>query len=234
MNTPDENKSPESGPENLFPDKLEIDEVEASRISRERGKELDISDELRLLARQNRLSLFKTKTSRHPSSQHGSQSEAQFRLQSHAHPGCRFVQVMLAVNVELTPGARVLSILPEEAMLHQVKVTEAIKPGFETDIIGIKISLGSEKTTEQTFESRVLSGYNGEDHVVWTFVAPTSDYELSLNTPLSLSISYPTATDALRASVQLSARIALRGWSGAIPLIGKKSGEGQTLVYLDR
>lgn len=231
MTPPNDNE-----PENLFSGGLEIDEEELSLAGRERGKELDISDELRLLAKQNRLSLFKAKASKRRSARQDWQAEAEFRLQSQAHPGCRFVQVMLAVSVELTPGAKVLSIAPEEAMMHQIKVTEAVKPGFETEIpgIGIKVSLGGEKTTEQTFQRRVLSGYNGEDHVIWTFFAPASEYELHLNTPLTLGISYPAPADALRASLRLSARVAMRGWAREIPLIGRKSGEGQTLVYLDR
>ncbi len=227
---------PENHGEEIVSEPLEIDEEELSNASRERGRILDISDEIRLLAKQNRLTLFKNKAGRRKNSAGGWRAETELQFQSHAHPDCRFVQAMLTVSLDLTPGAKVLTVRPDRAMVHPVKVSESIKPAFEVGIpgIGLKATLGGEKTTEQTFDQPVLTGYNGEDRAIWTFKAPASGYELSLNVPLQLAIEYPATVEILRASVQMSARVAVRGWTDFIPLIGSKSGTGTASVYLDR
>jgi hypothetical protein len=222
--------------EEIVDGELAIDEEELLQTSQERGKILDISDKLRLLAKQNRLSLFKKKAGRRKSPSGNWVAEAELQFQSHPHPDCRFEQVMLAVSFKLSPGARVLTVRPEQAIVHQVKVTESLKPAFEAEIpgIGIKSTLGAEKTTEQTFDQQVLISYNGENCALWTFKIPASGYELSLDVPLRLTVEFPASMDVLRAHVQISARVGVRGWPDYVPLVRKKSGEGNTPVYLDR
>ncbi|WP_193213290.1 hypothetical protein [Luteolibacter marinus] len=222
--------------DDVFSEQLEIDEGELHDANHERGKVLEISDQIRLLAKQNRLSLFKKRALRKANDNVGWLAEAELQFQSHAHPDCRFVQVMLGVTLDMSPGAKILAVQPDRAMVHQVKLTEALKPAFEATIpgIGLKTTLGAETASEQTFDQPVLTGYNGEDRAIWTFRIPAKGYELSLNLPLHLRMEYPSTIDILRARVQVSARVAVRGWADFIPLIGKKSGRGQTPIYLDR
>lgn len=225
-----------TAPEIVDTDALEIDEEELRSAGKERGKILDLSGELRLLARQNRLSLFKNRAARRRQSNGNWLAEAELQFQSLPHPDCHFMQAMLTVNLELTPGARVMKLHPEQGKAHPVKVSETQKPGFEMEIpgIGIKTSLGGERTTEQTVDLLVLVGYNGEDRAIWSFKAPTSGYELQLNVPLQLAVEYPASADVLRATVEVSARVGVRGWADFIPLFRRSQGTGQTPVYLDR
>lgn len=231
MNTPSE-----SHLEDLFQVPIEIDEDELQSAGSERGKVLDISDELRLLAKQNHLSLFKTKAERRSLPDGRWLAESELCLKSLAHPDCHFVQAMLTVSLELTPGAKILNIQPEQGQVHQIKVSESHQPSFEAEIpgFGIKATLGGEKSTEQTFDLRVLTGYNGEDRAIWTFNTPATGYELTLNVPLRLQIEYPSSVDMLRAQVEVSARVGVRGWADYVPLVRRKTGKGQDTLYLDR
>ena len=225
-----------SNPEDLFQAPLEIDEDELLSAGSERGKVLDISDELRLLAKQNHLSLFKIKAERRSLSDGRWLAESELCLKSLAHPDCHFIQAMLTVSLEFTPGAKVLDMQPEQGQAHQIKISESHQPSFEAEIpgVGIKATLGGEKSTEQTFDRLVLTGYNGEDRAIWSFKTPAAGYELTLNVPLKLQIEYPSCVDILRANVEISARIGVRGWADFVPLIRRKSGKGESPVYLDR
>lgn len=223
-------------PELVGTDVLEIDDEELQRAGSERGKILDLSGELRLMAKQNRLSVFKNRAARRRLSNGAWLAESELQLQSLPHPDCHFTQAMLTVNLELTPGARVVKLQPEQGKAHSLKVSESHRPSFEMEVpgVGIKTSLGGERTTEETIDLLVLTGYNGEDRAIWSFKAPTSGYELQLNVPLQLVVEYPASAEILRATVEVTARVGVRGWADFIPLLRRSSGAGQTPVYLDR
>jgi len=231
-----DNQLPASGIE-LFAGPLEIDEAELSSAAEERGTAVDLSEDLRLLARKNYLRLLKTDARREKSGGVW-RTHTGLRLASTPDPACRFVWVSLTIRLDLTPHALVTEIKPTKGGKQEVKFTRKISPALEAQVPGVsvKATLGAEKGVESTIEYPLLVGSNYEDWANWTFRAPTEEHELALDHPLSMVTEFPMNTPGgLRASIDLSARIAFRDWRRIVPLMGRRDAKEQgAIIYLDQ
>src|ERR1700677_3891232 len=88
---------------------LEIDE------QTERGGAIGVDQEIRVLARANRLAIHCDPTTRHAGPTAGTQLlDFQLRCVAHAHPECRFRWVRVTLNLSETDGAYVTDLSPRD------------------------------------------------------------------------------------------------------------------------
>ncbi len=219
----------------LFKGALEIDQDALDTLSQGRGNELDLSDDLKLLARRNDLEVSKTTASRRRVPGGGWVSETGLRLAGAADAACRFVWASLLIDLQYSPGATVQAITPEREGSQPVEFTDKISPSVEAGIPGtaVKVSLGGEREMKYTVVFPEVIGTKFSNRVIWNFRAPSEEHELRLDHPLHLSVDFPASLDALRAGLTVRAHVAFRGFRGIIPLIGRRTAEGKNLFRLD-
>lgn len=229
-------ESPASNPtEELFNAALDIDREAVEEMAEERGIELDLSDELKLLARQNYLQVNKTSAHRQQVDGGGWRSGTELRIAGMPDNGCRFVWASLLIDLSFSPGAQIQSIEPEREGAQAVEFTNKTEPAVEAKIPGtsVKASLGGEREVKYTVTYPEVIGANFINRVIWTFRAPTEDHELRLDRSLRLTVDFPQNLDALRAGLTIRARVAFRGFPGMIPLIGRRTAADTGLIRLD-
>lgn len=221
--------------EELFRAALDIDEEAVEEMAEERGVELDLSDELKLLARQNYLQVNKTSAHRQRAHGGGWRSGTGLRIAGMPDNGCRFVWASLLIDLSFSPGAQIQSIEPEREGAQAVEFTNKTEPAIEAKIPGtsVKASLGGEREVKYTVTYPEVIGANLTDRAIWTFRAPSEDHELRLDHPLRLTVDFPQNLDALRAGLTIRARVAFRGFPGMIPLIGRRTAADTGLIRLD-
>lgn len=219
----------------LIDEPLEVDQEELDIAEQERGKLLDLSNDLTVRARQNRLCLLRKRATRQRSSHDRVSIETVFQFQGLPHADCRFTEITLAIRLTNPGDARITGINPQSALIHTSKVTQKVSPSFEASFPGvnIKASLGAETENEQVFTKPVLVGYTDERFANWTFRTPSDLYELDLNVLLTLTVVYPESAPVLDASFSVSASVmVMNSW---IPMRWGKASTQQNFVRrLDR
>lgn len=221
----------------LFSGPLEIDGEELESLRQERGGTVtDLSDDLRLLARQNHLRLLKRGATRESIPGEKWRATTNLQFQSLVHAECRFIHASLTLRFDLTRGAQILKIEPTKALAHEVKFVFKRKPSLGAEVPKVvKVTLDEERTQEQTVSFPALTGSNFEDWANWTFRAPTVEYELQLDEPLQIVSEFPKHPDVgLLASLEISARVAFRDWKHVVPLVGSRGSQRNDLIQLDR
>lgn len=221
----------------LFDQPLEIDEVSQQEASEERGTLTDVSPQLKMWARENvlRLLLVDVQTS---APHNGSvRTESTLRLAGAPHPDCVFTWASLSLNLNRTADAKCEEIHPLEEAAQKTTITTDLSPSLKGSVPGFELeaSLGAKREISYEIMRPQLLGVNLETRVMWTFSAPTRHSDLQLNHDLILRTRYPESAPAgLRASMQLRARVAFRGFVGSIPLIGSETADEKHAVFLDR
>lgn len=217
----------------LFDWALEHDETEAQR-----GGQAEVTDQdVKVLLRENRLALWKGETERVTVAGH-SQALVDLELWcvAHAHPKCRFRWVRLEVDFRSTPGAQVLDMSPREVLgPSPVEIETTRKLGLKFQVA--EKTLGPEVSAEQkrkrtVYFPEITSSGEKLSRAVWSFTA-LQDADLYVDRQLRLLVQFPGAQQELQARFQLRAEVALAGWPGAIPLVGRKEKEVQVLYRLD-
>lgn len=223
-----------SEPEDLFFEPLEINE-EALRTVR-RGTLLSLTDELRVLARKNFLRLQKRRAWREDGPPGQWRAICQMDLHSTPAADCRFVSVALDVKVKLTPRATIARAIPTVGGKQEVKFSEQRTSAVEFSVEGVPVkpSLSQEYGREYTVEYPTVTGSWDGNEANWVFSAPTKNHVLTLEHPLELVVNFPRAIDHLRATVEVMAEVEIKGWKGAIPLIGRKQAGQEAVTYLDK
>ncbi|MFF3616769.1 hypothetical protein [Streptomyces sp. NPDC002580] len=199
---------------------LEVDE--AALNERAAGPAI-LDEEVRLLAKANRFTL-----SLGPIELDAAASESETVLDipllcvGHPHPECELE--WLSVSLSVRPG-RVLDLIPGSEVSDQpVKVTRRGTAGlsFDTSVTLLAPEAALERSSEQDvyFPTLLASGKDMQ-LAKWTFqrvgVAP-------LRVDRLLRVLARFSDEAVPGSLQvtLRAKVTVRGWQGAIPLLGRR------------
>jgi hypothetical protein len=199
---------------------LEIDE------SSERGGGR-IDQEIRVLARANRLALGCDPATRHPGTSPGTDViDFPLRCIAHAHPDCRFRWARITLDLAGTPDASISDLSPrDEISEHPVKISTKYGGGLKFDLtaVPIKPDVSAERATEQDvyFPTVTVSGV-GFSHAIWDFTA-VGDAPLHVDRSLRLLASVPSASVEVPVRLTLRASVTAGGFLGKIPLIGRQN-----------
>ena len=191
-----------------------------------RGGEAAIIDEqVKLLARENRLGLAVLESREYAEANRRARYLS-MRCVGTAHPECQIRWLYLAIRFPDGKGIRVEDLAPEEVKSEEpVKITTSYSGGFSLEVLKVKLTpeANIERTTEtQAYFSAVRGAGKGFGYANWTFSAPDG-LELYVNRDLTLLVSYPPELEELSATFTLRYRVAVRGFPGLIPLIGRKT-----------
>ncbi len=199
---------------------LEIDE------HTERGS-IVADQEIRVLARANRLAIRCDPATRHASPERATEVlDFPLRCVAHAHPQCRFRWVRVTLDLSETDGACVSDLSPrDEISEHPVKVSTTYSGGLKFDIATLPVhpELSAERQTEQDvyFPKVSVSGIDF-GYAMWDFTA-IGEEPLKVDRPLRLLAAVPASGDEIPVRLTLRALVTARGAAGHIPLIGRQS-----------
>lgn len=193
---------------------------------RVRGDEPAIIDEeVKLLARETRLGLAILESREYEEANRKARYLS-MRCVGDAHPECRIRWLYLAVKFPKGKDIRVEDLAPEEVKSEEpVKITTSYKGGLSLEVLKVKLApeANIERSTEtQAYFSTVRGTGKGFGYANWTFSTPDG-MELYVNRDLSLLVSYPPELEELSATFTLRYRVAVKGFPGLIPLIGRKT-----------
>ena len=200
---------------------LEIDE------DTERGEPIVADQEIRVLARANRLAIRCDPATRYDGPTPGTKVlDFQLRCVAHAHPECRFRWVRVTLNLSETDGASITDLSPrDEVSEHPVKITTSYSGGLKFDIASLPVhpELSAERGTEQDvyFPKISVSGIDFS-YAMWDFTA-VGEEPLKVDRPLRLLASVPDAGLQVPVQLTLRALVTARGVTGRIPLIGRQN-----------
>ena len=200
---------------------LEIDE------HTERGEPIIADQQIRVLARANRLAIRCEPATRHDGPAPGTNVlDFQLRCVAHAHPECRFRWVRVTLNLSETDGASITDLSPrDEVSEHPVKVTTSYSGGLKFDIATLPVhpELSAQRETEQDvyFPKISVSGIDF-GYAMWDFSA-VGEEPLKVDRPLRLLASVPASGSQVPVQLTLRALVTARGATGRIPLIGRQN-----------
>jgi hypothetical protein len=191
----------------------------------ERAESASVDEEVRLLARANRLALVRDKATRHADAHQGLDVvDVPLRCVAHAHPSCRFRWVRVTIDLSGTVGAKVSDLVPrEEISDHPVKITTSYQGGLSFSIahLPVKPDVSGTHTTERdVYYPTVTSSGIGLTHAIWDFTARDGS-PLHLDRQLRLLLTLPAAATTIGAQLSVRATVAANGLVGTIPLIGR-------------
>jgi hypothetical protein len=113
---------------------------------------------------------------------------------------------------------------------HPVKVTTSYKSGVSFDIAAVALSpeVAVERTREQDVYFPILrvSGIHLR-RAIWTFEAP-GEQPLHIDRNLRLLLTAPAATAGIRALFTMRAKVAVNGFAGLVPMLGRRTVEVRT------
>jgi hypothetical protein len=200
---------------------LEIDE------HTERGEPIVADQEVRVLARANRLAIRCDPATRHDGPAPGTDVlDFQLRCVAQAHPECRFRWVRVTLNLSETDGVSITDLSPrDEVSEHPVKLTTSYSGGLKFDIAALPVhpELSAQRGTEQDvyFPKISVSGIDF-GYAMWDFAA-VGEEPLKVDRPLRLLASVPAARAQIPVQLTLRALVTARGAAGRIPLIGRQN-----------
>jgi hypothetical protein len=200
---------------------LEIDE------HAERADPVVADQEIRVLARANRLAVRCDPATRHEGTAPGTQLlDFPLRCVAHAHPECRFRWVRLTLNLSETDGACVTDLSPrDEVSEHPVKISTTYSGGLKFDIAALPVhpELSAERGTEQDvyFPKISVSGIDF-GYAMWDFTG-VGEEPLKVDRPLRLLAAVPATASGIPVQLTLRALVTARGAVGRIPLIGRQN-----------
>jgi hypothetical protein len=200
---------------------LDIDE------QAERAGPFVADQQIRVLARANRLAIRCDTAARHRSDSPGTDLiDFPLRCVAHAHPECRFRWVRVTLDLSGTAGASITDLSPrDEISEHPVKISTTYTGGLKFDIAMLPVhpELSAEHTTEQDVYFPKIS-VSGVDfgYAIWDFTA-IGDEPLKVDRPLRLLAIIPAAAAEIPARLTVRATVAARGLAGKIPLLGRQT-----------
>ena len=193
----------------------------------ERAETLTVDRDISVLARANRLALFRDRTSRHPASEGtGGMDTVDVPLHcvAHAHPDCRFRWVRITLDLARTAGAVIHDVSPrDEVAEHPVKITTTYHGGLNFNIAAIALTpeISADRSTERDvyFPAVTVSG-PGLTHAIWDFTA-IANAPLHVDRDLRLLAGVPADVTEIEVRLTLRASVTATGVTGVIPLIGR-------------
>jgi hypothetical protein len=200
---------------------LDIDE------QTERAGPLAADQQIRVLARANRLAIRCDTAVRHHGDAPGTDViDFPLRCVAHAHPECRFRWVRMTLDLSGTPEASITDLSPrDEISEHPVKVSTTYTGGLKFDIAMLPVDpeLSAERSTEQDVYFPKIS-VSGVDfgYAMWDFIA-VGEEPLKVDRPLRLLATVPASAAEIPVRLTLRAAVAARGLPGRIPLIGRQT-----------
>ena len=206
---------------------VELDVDEDALAERWDGQ-IVIDETLRAMARANRLSLWRSDPERVDLGNGTAAVELSLRCVAHADPGCRFRWVRLNVDFSGTPAAQIADLSPrDEIATHPVKLTTKRTAALSFEIASVQLGpeVGSERSSEQDvyFPKLTTSGLRLR-YALWDFTA-VGEAPLHVDRDLRVLLSVPSEVVAMPVTVTLRAMVTANGLAGAIPLLGRRSGE---------
>ncbi|MEZ0113857.1 hypothetical protein ABH920_007891 [Catenulispora sp. EB89] len=192
----------------------------------ERADSAAVDEQVRLLARANRLALVRDKATRHPDAHQGLDVvDVPLRCVAHAHPSCHFRWVHVTIDLSGTAGAKISDLVPREKISdHPVKITTTYHGGlsFSTTHLPIKADAAGTYTTEKdVYYPTVTSSGIDLTYAIWDFTARDGS-PLHLDRQLRLLLTLPAAATAIGAELSMRAVVEADGVVGKIPLIGRR------------
>jgi hypothetical protein len=196
-------------------------------VQSERAGPLIADEQVRLLARGNRLAIRCDPAARHRGSTPGTDMiDYRIRCVAHPHPKCTFRWVRLTLDLSGTPRASITDLSPrDEVSDHPVKITTSYRGGLKFDIgmLPVHPEVTAEHATEQDvyFPRISVSGID-LNYALWDFMAAGSE-PLKVDRPLRLLAAVPASTAEIPILLTLRAEITAHGVTGRIPLIGRQT-----------
>jgi hypothetical protein len=192
----------------------------------ERGDNVVLDEEIRVLARANRLAVVRDPVTRYPNLLPGFDAiDFPLRCVAQAHPDCRFRWVRLSLALGGMTGACIRDLVPRnEVTEHPVKITTKYHGGLSFEIAALPIhpDLSFERTTERdVFFPTITTSGIGLALAIWDFTA-ISDTPLHVDRTLRLLATVPAGAAQVPVTLTLRASITARGFLGKIPLIGRQ------------
>ncbi|MDG4823964.1 hypothetical protein O7635_19070 [Asanoa sp. WMMD1127] len=186
-----------------------------------------VADErLRVLARENRLSLWRSDPERVDVGDGTSAVSLGLRCVAHAHPDCRFRWVRVNVDFSAAGGVQVADMSPrDEIASTPVKLTTRWSGGLSFEIASIPVGPESsvERIREQdVFLPRVTASGPSLRYALWDFTAVGQE-PLHVDRDLRLLLAVPTTADAVPVAITLRGNVSAYGVAGAVPLVGRRS-----------
>jgi hypothetical protein len=182
--------------------------------SSERESAIVADEEVRVLARANRLAIRCDPAVRHRGD--GARDGARLdvldfalRCVAHAHPDCRFRWVRVTLDLSGTAGVSITDLVPrDEVSEHPVTISATYHAGVTFDIaaIPLKPELSADRTIEQdVYYPKISVSGVGFGYAMWEFTA-VGEEPLKVDRPLRLLAAVPA-----------------RGFPGRIPLVGRQT-----------
>lgn len=193
----------------------------------ERGGPLTADQEIRVLARANRLAIRCDAAARHRGDAPGTDViDFPLHCVAHAHPECRFRWVRVTLDLSGTAEASITDLSPrDEISEHPVKISTTYTGGLKFDIAMLPVhpELSAEHSTEQDVYFPKIS-VSGVDfgYAMWDFTA-IGDEPLKVDRPLRLLATVPASAAEIPARIILRASVVARGLPGRIPLVGRQT-----------
>jgi hypothetical protein len=200
---------------------LDIDE------QTERASPLVADQEIRVLARANRLAIrCETPARRHHHASGTDVVDFPLRCVAQAHPECRFRWVRVTLDLSDTADASITDLSPrDEISEHPVKISTTYNGGLKFDIATLPVhpELSAERSTEQDvyFPKISVSGVDFS-YAMWDFTA-AGEEPLKVDRPLRLLATVSASAAEIPVRLTLRAAVAARGLPGRIPLIGRQT-----------
>lgn len=204
---------------------LEADEGE---LHERAGSAVVLDESVRLLARENRIGIWRGET-RRDSVDGGVRSvlDVPLRCIAHPHPDCRFRWVRLLVDFG-ADGSSIIDLSPREVRGESpVKIVTRYSGGLSFEVEQLK--LGPEFSWERSSEQQVYfpeitSSGLGLSHAIWDFHA-VGEAPLHVDRDLRLLLRVPVSENRVVVKFTLRASVAAKGWTGLLPVLGRKKVE---------
>lgn len=186
--------------------------------------EVVLDEELRLLARENRLSLWRSEPQRLDLGDGVAAVELTLRCVVHAHPECRFRWVRLNVDFAGLPEAQVADMSPrDDISTGPVKLvtTRSAELSYAIESVPVAPGLAIDR---DVYLPRLTASGRRFQYASWDFAA-LGDTPLHVDRDLRILLSVPAVATAVPVRVTLRGRVTVAGRRGAIPLLGRRTGE---------
>lgn len=202
-------------------------EIDDDNDDVERADAVSSDEQIRVLARSNRLAIRSDPATRHRTDTPDTEViDFPLHCIAHAHPDCQFRWVRVTLDMSDTTGATIADLSPRDEIIDKpVKISTTYKGGlkFEIAAVPLKPELSAERKTEQDiyFPTVSVSGI-GFSFAMWDFTA-VGEAPLKVDRALRLLATVPASVGAIPTRLTVRAAVQARGLTGKIPLIGRQT-----------
>lgn len=188
--------------------------------------EIVVDDRLRVLARENHLSLWRSDPDLVDLGDGTAALDLSLHCVAHAHPDCRFRWVRLTLDFADASGVQIADMSPRDEISTipvTLRTTWSGGLSFEIESLPLAPEAQVERSREQNvyFPKLTASGIRFRS-AVWDFTA-VGEEPLHVDRDLRLLLSTPTPAATVPVTITLRGHVSVTGLPGTIPLLGRRT-----------